>query len=83
MEPAVVPQVLLVEVRVRLVLVKDDNDDNGDDSDSDFEYKETCNTAGLYFLALRRISSTWRLQMQMFSCKCKSTAIAKTSEKIF
>ena len=32
-EPAVVPQVLLVEVRVRLVLVKDDNDDNGDDSD--------------------------------------------------
>ena len=32
-EPAVVPQVLLVEVRVRLVLVKDDNDDDGDDSD--------------------------------------------------
>ena len=77
MEPAVVSQVLLVEVRVRLVLIGiskimtmiimmvkmimiimivylDDDDDDG-----------TCKTAGLCFLALRRISSTCRLQMKI------------------
>ena len=68
-EPAVVSQVLLVEVRVRLVLigiskmimimmmrvkmVKIDDDDG------------TCKTAGLCFLALRRISSTCRLQIKI------------------
>ena len=81
-EPAVVSQVLLMEVRVRLVLIGiskmmmmiirmvkmiiiimivylDDDDDDDDDDDG------TCKTAGLCFLALRRISSTCRLQMKI------------------
>ena len=42
-----------------------DQDNNDDDDDG------TCKTAGLCFLALRRISSTWRLKMQiLIEIKC-------------